>query len=70
MEPRKGPSQIWLLVGMLFSFLLIFVGLKLSHLVQWSWKWVFAPVWVPPIFVGLVMVGQKLVIMLEKVDNT
>ena len=70
MEPRKGPPPLWLLIGMLFSILLMFVGLKLGNLIQWSWPWVFAPVWVPPIFVGLAIVGHGLVVLLEKADRS
>lgn len=39
---------------------IIFVVLKLTGLVAWSWWWVLAPVWMPPalaISVGLVVVG-------------
>lgn len=25
----------------------LFVGLKLTHYIDWSWWWVFAPLWIP-----------------------
>lgn len=27
------------------NFLLLFVGLKLAGLIDWSWWWVFSPLW-------------------------
>lgn len=34
---------------------LIFLVLKLTHLIDWSWWWVTSPIWVP-IVVSLVVV--------------
>lgn len=30
--------------GLLFA---IFLTLKLTHVIAWSWVWVFAPLWIP-----------------------
>jgi len=30
--------------GMLF---LLFLGLKLGNVIDWSWWWVFSPLWIP-----------------------
>lgn len=30
--------------GLLF---VLFLGLKLGHVIAWSWWWVFAPLWIP-----------------------
>lgn len=29
----------------------LFVGLKLTHYIAWSWWWVFAPMWMSAAFV-------------------
>lgn len=36
-------------VGGLFSTLLTvaFIVLKLCHVIEWSWLWVLAPLWIP-----------------------
>ena len=31
----------------------LFIGLKLTHVIAWSWVWVLAPLWVP---VGLAII--------------
>lgn len=45
-------------VGITFPSLLglLFVGLKLTHFIDWQWKWILAPFWIPwaivlPIFI-------------------
>lgn len=44
------------LYGQLPSFILgLFIGLKLGHVITWSWWWVFAPIWMPLILAILMM---------------
>lgn len=26
---------------------ILFIGLKLGNIIDWSWWWVFAPLWIP-----------------------
>lgn len=37
-------------VGITFFGLLtvLFIGLKLTKVINWSWGWVLAPLWIPP----------------------
>lgn len=34
---------------------ILFIALKLTHYIDWSWWWVFAPIWVP-LLLGLVII--------------
>lgn len=34
-------------VGFLGLLALLFIGLKLGGVIQWSWLWVLAPLWLP-----------------------
>lgn len=45
--------------GIGFSGLLtlLFVGLKLTGYINWSWWWVFAPMWVPAVIILAAFVG-------------
>ena len=43
-------------VGFLSLLFLLFLGLKLGGWIDWSWWWVFAPIWMPIILV-LVIIG-------------
>ena len=37
-------KNLWVLMYMLFT---LFVGLKLTGHIVWSWWWIFAPLWGP-----------------------
>lgn len=26
---------------------ILFIGLKLTHFIDWSWWWILAPIWIP-----------------------
>jgi hypothetical protein len=43
--------------GISFASLLflLFLGLKLAGVIAWSWWWVLAPIWVPALFVLVVI---------------
>ena len=30
-----------------FTLSIIFLVLKLTHIIDWAWIWIFAPVWIP-----------------------
>lgn len=45
-------------IGFMSALGLLFIGLKLAHVIDWSWWWVLAPFWgfIPVIFVLVVIV--------------
>jgi hypothetical protein len=51
-------------INMRFFILLflLFMLLKITGLINWSWWWVASPIWVP-IVIGLVIVGVTMIIM-------
>jgi len=47
-------------IGFFGALALIFITLKLTNVISWSWWWVLAPVWVPATFViiiGIILLG-------------
>ena len=34
---------------------ILFIILKLTHVISWSWLWVFSPLWIPFVFVLALM---------------
>lgn len=51
-------------MGTLSVLTLIFIVLKLTGLIDWSWVWVLSPVWIPGLFFAVVfaiiLIGGKL----------
>lgn len=33
--------------GCSFTLSIIFLVLKLTHVIDWAWIWIFAPIWIP-----------------------
>ena len=46
-------------IGFFGLLTIVFITLKLCHVIDWSWWWVLAPVWVP-VAVCLVILGGAL----------
>lgn len=40
---------------------ILFIGLKLTGYITWSWWWVLSPIWIPVVVVLVVLVGFTLV---------
>jgi hypothetical protein len=40
----------------LTALLLIFITLKLCHVITWSWWWVLSPIWIP-LLIALIPLG-------------
>ena len=53
-------------VGFPFLLTLLFVGLKLGNVIQWSWVWVLSPLW---IYYALVLLVVIVVVLLEIAPN-
>lgn len=50
-------------VGFLSLLFLLFLGLKLGNVIDWSWWWVFAPLWIPVALV-VVFIGIAFLVMI------
>ena len=63
MTETKGKNM-----GIQFTGLLtiLFIGLKLTNYIDWSWWWVLSPFWIPLILAILVFViGNAIIIACE-----
>jgi len=57
---RNEESHVRINIGGLFTTLLaiVFITLKLCHVIDWSWWWVLAPLWIPlalVVFIALII---------------
>ena len=44
-------------IGLLSVLFIVFLVLKLCHVIDWSWWWVTAPLWIPIAIFAVVMLG-------------
>jgi len=63
MEPTKNVKVSYSITMPLF---LIFLVLKLTGIINWSWLWVTSPLWLPMLFVIAVLVFVVLIAYLAK----
>lgn len=42
-------------IGFTGLLTLLFIGLKLTHLIDWSWWWVLSPIWINIILLILLL---------------
>lgn len=50
-------------IGFIGLLTILFIGLKLTNYIAWSWWWVLSPVWITFVVVILLIVG---VVILEE----
>lgn len=46
-------------IGLGGALFVLFLGLKLAHVIEWSWWWVTAPLWAPLalfVFIALIVI--------------
>ena len=55
-------------VGFLGLLTLLFIGLKLTGYIAWSWIWVLAPIWIPICISLLILSVVVLLGALGKLD--
>ena len=55
-------------VGFLGLLTLLFIGLKLTGYITWSWLWVLAPLWIPISIALLLLSAVILLVALGKMD--
>jgi len=48
-------------IGFFGLLTVLFIGLKLTNVISWSWLWVLAPLWGPLVFVLLLLLVALLV---------
>lgn len=48
-------------IGFLGLLTIVFITLKLTHVIDWSWWWVLAPIWLPvAALVALLLMGASI----------
>jgi hypothetical protein len=61
METEKGNAGI----GFLGLLTILFIGLKLTEYIGWSWWWVFSPL-IASVGVGIVVLTVSLIVFFKK----
>lgn len=60
MEYNSNPTASSGDVTFLSLLAILFIGLKLTDCIDWSWWWVLAPLWIPQSILGMIFLGLRL----------
>lgn len=53
-------------IGFVGLLTILFIGLKLTGYIDWSWWWVWSPVWITASIVGAIMLIAGIYIVARK----
>lgn len=53
-------------IGFVGALQILFIALKLCGVIDWSWKWVFAPIWIQLIVGGIIVLIWVIVEIVNK----
>ena len=54
-------------MGFCGTLTIVFIILKLTHVIDWSWWWVLSPVWIPIVVVLGIIAIVAIVMLIVKV---
>ena len=53
-------------IGFIGLLTVLFVGLKLTGHIAWSWVWVLSPLWIGFVFAGVIILAIFIFVVLKK----
>ena len=53
-------------IGFTGALTILFIALKLCGVIDWSWKWVLAPIWITAIVTGIIFLIYVLVLIVKE----
>ncbi len=56
-------------IGLSGALLVLFVGLKLTHYIDWSWWWVLSPVLIPLGILGAILLGIAMIFLVGWIQD-
>lgn len=57
-------------IGFLGALTILFIALKLTHVIDWSWWWVLAPLWIPvAVVLGIVAIVAIAVLIMKGIKK-
>lgn len=57
-------------IGFIGLLTILFIGLKLTGHIGWSWVWVLSPIWILPVLIAVIITIIILIaIIIDKIDK-
>jgi len=74
-KSASNAAKITITIGPTFleSLTIVFIVLKLTHKIEWSWIWVLAPTWIPIALLAVIfavcIIVPVIIILVKKLKN-
>jgi len=56
-------------IGFTGALTILFIGLKLGHVINWSWWWVLSPIWISALFVFAIILIVAIVAVIAQLNK-
>ena len=57
-------------IGFLGALTILFIALKLTHVIDWSWWWVLSPIWIPvAVVLGIIAIVAIIMLIVKVVKK-
>ena len=57
-------------IGFLGTLTILFIALKLTHIIDWSWWWVLAPLWIPvAVVLGIIVIVAIVALIVKGIKD-
>ena len=57
-------------IGFLGALTILFIALKLTHVINWSWWWVLSPIWIPiAVVLGIIAIIAIMMLIVKVVKK-
>jgi len=53
-------------IGFFGMLAILFIGLKLTHNIAWSWWWVLAPLWIPVVILLIIILVMTIFLLIKR----
>lgn len=57
-------------IGFLGALTILFIALKLTHVIDWNWWWVLSPIWIPvAVVLGIIAIAAIVMLIVKVVKK-
>ena len=57
-------------IGFLGTLTILFIALKLTHIIDWSWWWVLAQLWIPvAVVLGIIVIVAIVALIVKGIKD-
>jgi hypothetical protein len=56
-------------IGFTGALTILFIGLKLAHVINWSWWWVLSPIWISLLILLFILLVIAIIFLISELSK-